>query len=276
MSMKKNHTEAQIRQIFNKQRYKYACMKNEDGKAIVTYNTDNGKPLDKVNEAFHRLENLPDGMYTFCFANSKGRNVQPDEFLFTKGNVVISEDGKKSSYQVIHQPPTRNDYDKVLSYPEVIKLQMDLVAANFKLTATEQELAKANKTILELESELASLEAKGLSEGDPNSPQKWMEMLATNAMPVLTEYMQQRDRELKLREREFMAKHHNKRPPKQRKKEKAQPPEIGSDDWELLLDQLEAANDQDYNETMVFLQENYPQHYEAAIAELETDNDDAE
>lgn len=270
----KTHSEADIRKLFKQQGYKYASMRNAEGKTIVTYNTENNpkiKAADKINEAFERLKVLPDGIYTFLFANSKGRNVAPDEFAFLKGNVVLDENGKGAPFQIIHQMPTnapKNDFDKILSYPEVLSLQMELTTLKFKLQNTEAELAKANATIVSLEKEVADLEAKGL--GEDTSPLKWVENLSSALLPVADRYFGIKERELDLQERGV------RRPKPQQQKKRPAMPEIGSAEFEQWLDKLSDLPDEQYQKAMYNIRQVSPDHYNAIIAELESDEDETE
>lgn len=274
----KTKDEKEIRELFKQQKYKYCSLKNTDGKSIVTYNTENNakvKAIDKLNEAFERLKILPDGLYIFCFANSKGRNVAPDEFHFVKGNIAVDEQGKGTPYQIINQAPAKNEYDKILSYPAVLELQMELTTLKFKLNTTEQELAKANTTINELEAEIKELEAKGLSENDPNSPNKWMEMIGTNLLPLADRWFGVREKELALAEKGINIAPRQQRPQQKQQRPQQQPqqapnfPPIGSDEFNKWLDVLADAEDKDYDYTMSVVKKYSPEHYDAIVAELE-------
>lgn len=273
----KSYNEQEIRRIFKSQNYKYASLRNSDGKSIVTYNTENNKSVkasNKVDEAFERLKILPDGIYIFCFANSKGRNVQPDEFHFIKGNMATDEMGKPINYQVINQAPSKtNEYERVLSYPEVISLQMELTRTKFELDSTRRELDKANLEIASLESEIKELEAKGLSDNDPSSPMKWVENLGSTFMPVIDKIMTQRDRELRLKEQKFYA---------SRNRQQSQPsqntliklPEIGSQELENLIDIISNYDDDKYQFTMNEIKKQSLEHYNYIVNALEQDEEE--
>lgn len=272
----KTHSELEIRKIFKQQNYKYAALKNAEGKTVVTYNTENNpkvKAADKVNEAFERLKILPDGIYTFAFANSKGRNLQPDEFAFLKGNVAIDENGKNLPYYHIQAPPAHvpSEYEKVLSYPEVMKLQIELATLEMKLKATESELNKANATILEQQKEITELEAKGLGD-DSSSPAKWMEMLGTTFVPLYDRYMSHKERELSLQERS--ARRSQKQQQQQRKPKQQPPPlpEIGSFDFEQFCDQLADLSDEEYQRAMFNIKQASQAHYDAIVEAIETED----
>jgi hypothetical protein len=275
----KTHDEKQIRDIFKRQKYKYASLKNEDGKSIVTYNTENNPKVTaahKLDEAFERLTILPDGFYTFCFANSKGRNVQPDEFVFMKGHVAIDEKGNRQNYQIIQQHSPKNDYDKILSYPEVLQLQMQVTTLKFQLDATNKELAKANAEIIALEAELKELENKGLGEGDASRPMKWVEMLGTQLMPVVDRIAGIKEKENELRSRELSLEEQGKRiSPRNPGQAKAvRLPTIGSPAWEQWLDQLAALNDEQYDKAMANINAYSPEHYNAIVEELEGEEEE--
>jgi len=257
----KTYNEKEIRKIFNEQAYKYACLRDSDGKVRITYNTEqtkNGAKL-KVDEAFKRLVNMPDGLYYFCFLNSKGRNVSPDEFAFMKGNVAIDENNKNLPYQIIQQPlaPVKNESDKVLSYPEVLKLQMELTRKEFELDSTKKELSKANSTISDLEAEIKELESKGLSEGGENSTLKWVENLSTQLLPVFDRFMNYKEKSLEAQKKRVVKKTNN---PKQ-----IQLPVIGSPEFDKWLDVLENSTDDEFNKTLEFLKQKSPSHYNAVV-----------
>lgn len=276
----KTYDEKQIREIFKKQKYKYACLKNEEGKSIVTYNTESNTKVTavhKVDESFERLSVLPDGFYTFCFANSKGRNVQPDEFVFVKGNIAIDDAGKRQSFQVIHQPAAKsNEYDKILSYPEVLKLQMENTTLQFQLDATNKELAKANAEIVALEAEIKALEAKDLGEGE-DKIKSWLDTIGTNLLPVWDRMQNNREKELSLRERELSLQEragYRPRPQQKQQQKKVKLPDIGSPAFEEWLDKLELMPDEQYQRAMAAIKQHSIDHYNAIISELEGEEEE--
>lgn len=269
----KTYTEKEIKKIFQEQAYKYACLKDSEGKVRITYNTEqtkNGAKL-KVDEAFKRLVNMPDGLYYFCFLNSKGRNVSPDEFAFMKGNVAVDEQNKNVPYQIIqhhNNTPVKNDSDRILSYPEVLKLQMELTRTVFELDATKKELVKANTTISELESEIKELESKGLSESGENSPIKWFENLSTQLLPVFDRFMNYKEKSLEAQKKRVVKKQNA---PKQ-----IQLPVIGSEDFDKWLDILENSSDEEFNKTLEFLKQKSPSHYKAVTEAFSEDEQQEE
>ena len=193
-----------------------------------------------------------------------------------KGNVAVDENGKGTPYQIINQMPSKNDYEKILSYPEVLNLQMELTTLRFKLSTTEGELAKANATINELEAEIKELEAKGLGEGDANSPAKWIEMLGTNLLPLADRFFNIREKEIALAERGIRPSQQQQKQKQQRQQQPPKFPEIGSDDFNKWLDVLAQASDKDYNYTMSIVKKYSPAHYDAIVAELESEEEEEE
>lgn len=274
----KTYQEPEIRRIFKSQNYKYASLRNSEGKTIVTYNTESNKNVKashKVDEAFERLKILPDGMYTFCFANSKGRNVQPDEFTFLKGNVAVDEMGKQFNFQVVPQQQTvkSNEYERVLSYPEVINLQMELTRVKFELDSTKRELDKANIEIASLEAELKELENKGLAD-DSSSPAKWIENLGSTFMPVLDKFMTQRDRQMDIEEKKLNLQ--NARP---KNNQIVKLPPIGSEELEKFIDIISNYPDEKYSYVMSKIKEKSPEHFEYitnALENIEEEEEDNE
>lgn len=272
----KTYQEPEIRRIFKSQNYKYASLRNSEGKTIVTYNTESNKNVKashKVEEAFERLKILPDGMYTFCFANSKGRNVQPDEFTFLKGNVAVDDMGKQFNFQVVpqQQQPIKNEYERVLTYPEVINLQMELTRVKFELDSTKRELDKANIEIASLEAELKELESKGLSD-DPSHPAKWLENLGTTFMPVIDKFMTQRDRQMDIEEKKLNVQNQQKR----KKTAIVGLPPIGSEELEKFIDIISNYPDEKYSHVMAKIKENNPQHFEYITNALENVEEEEE
>ena len=252
----RTYNEKEIRNIFKQQGYKYACLRDSDGKVRVTYNTEqttNGASK-KVDEAFKRLENMPDGLYTFCFLNSKGRNVTPDEYPFLKGNVAMDEGGKTVPYHIINQiPQSKNESDKVLSYSEVLNLKMELATVTFERNQYRNELEAANKTIAELESEIKELEAKTPLSEDASNPMKWVESLGSQLMPVVDRYFSIKEKELDKQQQA----------PQKPRVKKFTVPVIGSAEFEAWLDKLEVMPEDKFNNLMNFLQVKYPNHYNA-------------
>lgn len=271
----KTFSEADIRKMFKQQNYKYASLLNSDGKSVVTYNTESNpkiKAIDKVNEAFERLKILPDGLYTFQFANSKGRNLAPDQFAYLKGNLALDETGKGHPFHIIQQAaqtPSKNDYDKVLSYPEVIALQLELTTVKFNLQSVNKELDKANATIAALEKEVAELEAKGL--GEDTSPVKWLENVIPHLMPVADRYFGIQERKLDLQEKGMQR---PKPQPKPQQKKRRPLPEIGSPEFEKWLDHLGELTDEQYQKAMFEIKQVSEDHYNAIVAQLEGEEEE--
>lgn len=270
----KTYTDKDIQGIFKQQKYKYASLKNSDGKSIVTYNTESNPKITaqhKLNESFERLKILPDGVYYFCFANSKGRNVQPDEFQYVKGNVATDEKGTQLPYQIINQLPSNlkpNESDKVLSYQEVLKNQIELTRVTFERDSYKRELETANKTITELEAEIKELEGKANLSEDPNTPAKWIENLSTTALPIFDRFMSYKEKELNLRERFNSS---SKQNVQARKRKTFTMPEIGSESWDKWMDNLAAMEEDKFNQTLEAVKKLSVPHYDAIVLEFSED-----
>lgn len=265
----KTYTEKDILGIFKQQKYKYASLKNSDGKSIVTYNTENNPKITaqhKLNESFERLKILPDGVYYFSFANSKGRNVQPDEFQFVKGNVATDENGNQTKFHIIQQPQNLpSASDKVLSYQEVLKNQIELTRVTFERDSYKRELDNANNTIKELEAELKELEGKASLSENPNTPQKWIENLSTTALPIFDRFMSYKEKELSLRERGIKTNQSNVQA---RKRKTFTMPEIGSESWDKWMDNLAAMEEDKFNQTLEAVKKLSVPHYDAIVLEF--------
>ncbi len=269
----KSYSEKEIRAIFKQQGYKYASLKDAEGKVRVTYNTEStkGGASSKVDEAFKRLEAMPDGIYTFCFLNSKGRNVQADEYGFLKGNFAMDEQGKNIPYHIINQMPARqHESDKVLGYTEVLNLKMELATITFERNQLAKELDKANLSVLELKKELDELDSKQPLAEDSNSPMKYIENLSAMAMPILDRYMGLKERELSLQERQKQASR-----PQKKTIQKYIFPAIDSPEFQTWLDNLEKASDEDFNRTLEIVKSKSMIHYNA-INEAFSDDEETE
>ena len=264
----RTYNEKEIRNIFKQQGYKYACLKDAEGKVRVTYNTEStkGGANSKVEESFKRLANMPDGIYTFCFLNSKGRNVTPDEYGFLKGNVATDESGKAMPYHIINQlPVSQSSNDKVLSYPEVLNLKMELATVTFERDQLNRELVKANQSITELQAEMNELESKTPLSEDANSPMKWVESLGTTLMPLADRWMSLREKELE----------HGKRQPQRQAQTQRKPlvkkfvlPVIDSPEWHQWMTNLENASEEDFNKTLEIVKSKSMNHYNAIVEEF--------
>jgi hypothetical protein len=263
----KSYNEKEIKDIFKEQAYKFASLRDNDNKVVVPYNTAKSKETatDKLNEAFKRLKNLPDGLYTFCFQNSQGRNVVADTYGYIKGSIPTEATENRGTTVHVIQPQQANASDKVLSYTEVLDLKMNLARVEAERDRYKAESEQYKKEVEELEAELNEVEAKteGLSESTGTT--KWMEMLSSSLLPIA-------DRYLAIKEKQVEQKAQPKKVRRVvRKQQKVVLPEIGSQNWDMWLAQLESYTDEQFNNVLEFLKKTSMPHYNAVIEEFESD-----
>jgi len=274
----KTYNENEIRAILKEQGYKFAALRDIEGKTIVPYNTLKSKvtATDKVNEAFKRLKNLSDGVYTFCFLNNQGRNVRPDEYGYVKGNVMMDESGKAQGVQIINLPTkSQHPADAVLSYAQVLELKTELVTVRMERDNALKQIAQLEKDVAELEAELDAANAKkgeGLGEGQPDH---WIKTLSENALPVLDRYFGLKEKDIELRMQQANRKPQAYQQPKQRKSPVVLP-EIGSPKWDEWLTKAESYTDEQFEKFKSWLKGKSQAHYENLIAEFESEEEAGE
>ncbi len=258
----KSYTEKEVKEIFKEQGYKFASLRDSNNKVVVPYNTAKGKETasDKLNEAFKRLKNLPDGFYTFCFLNNQGRNVKADECGFVKGNLTEDTDLNRGTNVHIIQPNVIKDIDKVLSYSEVLQLKTDMVRLESQCEQYKAHIEQYKKEIADLENELTETQSSQDGLNESSSTGKWVESVTSTLLPIA-------DRWLSILEKKA------EQPKQQQRKVVRNPqkivlPEIGSVSWDAWLTQLEGYTDEQFNNVVNWLQKTSKMHYDAVIEEF--------
>ena len=181
----------QIKEIQGKQNYRYLGLFDQQGRAIIPFNTNKGNPNERLREIETRLlsEALNDGYYFVKGKNVISKNGATDDFCIRKGE-MLSE--TQQAPVIIEKQAFQPE---VLTYEGALKLQVDL--ERLKL-----ENANLKKQISELEERLA--ENDNLSEDAEQAPVvNWIEQLTQLAVPMLDKHFELKQQQLALKAMEL-------------------------------------------------------------------------
>lgn len=190
-------TVDQFKQIQNNQNYKYIGLFNQQGQAIINFNSNKQTPAQRLREIETRLmsEALPDGYYFIKCKNTVYGKTPSDDYAIRKGE-QLSEQVEVVPAQIIEKPAFQPE---VLSYSGALKLQVDLERLKLENAALKRELEDL-KTEVE--------EARLLSEEEETpslmqNAKSWLEDIMIIGAPLLDKHFQLKERQLELRAHEL-------------------------------------------------------------------------
>lgn len=194
----KVYTIDQFKTIQNNQNYKYIGLFNQQGQALVPFNSNKQTPAQRLREIETRLlsEALPDGYYFIKCKNTVYTKTPSDDYAIMKGE-QLSEPGQEiAPIQIIEKPVFQPE---VLSYSGALKLQVDLERlkmenANLKREIDDLKIEIEENRLLSEEEETPSLMQNAKS---------WLEEIMQIGAPLLDKHFQLKERSLELRAHEL-------------------------------------------------------------------------
>lgn len=181
----------QVKEIQNKQNYRYLGLFDQSGRAIIPFNTNKGNPTERLREIETRLlsEALNDGYYFVKGKNVISKNGATDDFCIRKGEMLA----EATAPPVIIEK--QNFQPEVLTYEGALKLQVELE----RLKLENQNL---KNRIQDLEDQIA--ENDNLSEeAAQSSTSSWLEQLTQLAVPMLDKHFALKEQQLALKAMEL-------------------------------------------------------------------------
>jgi hypothetical protein len=193
----KIYTIDQFKTIQNNQNYKYIGLFNQQGQALIPFNSNKQTPGQRLREIETRLmsEALPDGYYFIKCKNTVYTKTPSDDYAIKKGD-QLSESVEVAPVQIIEKPAFQPE---VLSYSGALKLQVDLERlkmenANLKREIDDLKIEIEENKLLSEEEETPSLMQNAKS---------WLEDIMQIGAPLLDKHFQLKERQLELRAHEL-------------------------------------------------------------------------
>lgn len=181
----------QIKEIQGKQNYRYLGLFDQQGRAIIPFNTNKGNPFERLKEIETRLlsEALNDGYYFVKGKNVISKNGATDDFCIRKGEQLAEASPapviiEKQSFQ-----------PEVLTYEGALKLQVELERLKLENKSLKEK-------VIELTDQLSAKET--LSEAEEPAPiTSWIEQLTQLAVPMLDKHFELKQQQLALKAMEL-------------------------------------------------------------------------
>lgn len=190
----KNYTFKDLAEIQRRQNYKYIGLFDQQGKAIVCFNSNKNTPASRLKEIETRLnsEVLPDGNYFFKGKNSPRVNTYTDDYLVIKG-----KPDKLAEPAPVARAASMEFSPAVLSYDSALKMQVEnerLKIENANLLNRIEELENEIFDIQEEKTVLSEDAAPSLFE----SGKAFLSEIVTMAAPLLDKHFELKEKQLNL------------------------------------------------------------------------------
>jgi hypothetical protein len=191
----KVYTIDQFKQIQANQNYKYIGLFNQQGQALIPFNTNKTSPGERLREIEIRLlsEALPDGYYFIKCKNTVYVKTPSDDYAIKKGEQL--SENTMAPIQIIEKPVFQPE---VLSYEGALKLQVELERLKMENMHLKREIEN-----LKVEVE----ENKLLSEEEEptamQTAQSWLQEILSIGAPLLDKHFQLKERSLELKAHEL-------------------------------------------------------------------------
>ncbi len=258
---------ADIKRIIEEQKYKFVSLLDREGETVVPYN----RPQDKKETALKRFaviqqryKALPEGLYQVACRTAFSARIKPDTYALIKGNPRLSDPAPASA----PAPVVNLDPNKVLTYTEALALQKDAMEWKAK-----HDSVKMQYDALKAEYDSLPEENETLEEKPGSNLFEWLDKTSPTFLPILDRYMGLQERKQNLNE--FRAINRLDRGGNPRTSARNRPskngrviPELGTEEWEAYLDKLAEAEDQIFQNEMLYLNSHYPDRYAVAYGEL--------
>jgi hypothetical protein len=231
-----------------------------DGEIIIPRNQKKEGYQDKIKEIKKRIPFLAPGTYFLNGLTTQNtKRVKPLQFTLTIGTTGVSEIAPVVRYQ-------QTDTVNVLSYSEALKRAEEISVLKIENESLKKQIFELEEANDELAEELEQLKGKQKETETPTLLSQGKDFL-NQILPIISPLA---DEYFKLQNRKLDVLSQNKPAPvtqnQVRTGSSTDPqfrphPEQNPQLWEQYLQELDGLNDEQFNNELEFLQNNYPLQY---------------
>lgn len=191
-------TIPQIKEEIKRQKFKHVSLYDPNEQQLIAYNPGNVSVLERLKEIETRLtsKTLPAGTYYIDAKRSLRGTAIPDRYAIVKRTGARQEAAPGTTQTIIMSEPAASQSLEFANIDEYKRLLRENMEMSVEIDILTNQLNAAHEKIADLESEMLS---------DPQ-PSGWdiaktfLSDLYTTAMPALDKILEQRDRNLTIRE----------------------------------------------------------------------------
>jgi len=210
----KTYTLDEIKKEFKAQGYKYVGLFDQQGKAIVSYNSSKIPAAERLAEVAKRLQSktLPNGIYQVCGKNSVQKHIAADAYPFVKADSLADAPATPAvpgMMPAIQYPPVTPE---VLTYDSAISLQTQIIHKDFEIIHLKEKIERLEQQVQDLLIEAGDR----MADEKPDMMERagsFLSDLLTNAAPILDKMFESRDRKLAIEEKRLNMQMQQQRPP---------------------------------------------------------------